>query len=249
MKNFKFFLLFAAVVFSFSAIAQFSFGPKVGMNLSKYSYNYKESDNEPDVKMLVAPLVGFAVNYQFIDVLALQSGLFYSGKGAATDLKKVADNDDLVDEYDGYARKSTGYIELPVNVAYGIPIGESQLQIFAGPYLAFGIMGKMKWDYTVKYVSGDSETEKDDYKIKFKNKVDESDYDGDDYVEYQTALDFGLNFGLGFKTGPILINAGYSLGLSNLQPKRGGDEDYDNKDYKFTNRVINVSAAFLFGGK
>ena len=246
----KLIILFAlTLAFSWSAIAQISFGPKVGINLCKYSFNFKDSSNEPDVKMRLAPLVGVVVNYQFTDEIALQSGLIFSGKGAAYDLKKMADDDDFVDEYDGYRRISTGYIELPVNVAYGIAIGESQLQIFAGPYLAYGIMGTDKWDVTVKYTNGNTESDKDDWKIKFKNKVDESDYDGDDYVDYQTALDFGLSFGLGFKTGPILINAGYGLGLTNLTPKWGGDGDDDRDDWKFTNGVINVSASYLFGGK
>lgn len=243
MKKIKFVLLFVAVVFSFSAIAQFSFGPKIGLNLAKYSFNYKDSDFEPDVKMSLAPLVGFAINYQFTDELALQSGLFYSGKGTAYDLEKVFDE---IDDVDGYDRISTGYLELPVNIAYGIAIGKSQIQIFAGPYLAYGIMGKEKWDYTVKF-DGDSETFKDDCKIKFKNKIDENDADED--TMYQTALDFGLGFGLGFKTGPILINAGYSLGLSNLTPKYDGEGDYNRDDWKYTNGVINVSASYLFGGK
>ncbi|MBE9491862.1 MAG: PorT family protein [Bacteroidetes bacterium] len=245
MKKFKFILLFVAVGFSFSAIAQFSFGPKIGLNLATYSFNFKDSDDEPDVKMRLAPLVGFAINYQFTDELALQSGLFFSGKGTAFDLEKLmADADDV--DIDGYMRFSTGYLEIPVNIAYGIAIGESQLQIFAGPYLAYGIMGEMKWDYTVKS-GGDSETLKDDIKIKFKNKIDESDDEED--TMYQTALDLGLGFGLGFKTGPILINAGYGLGLTNLEPKWGGDGEDDRDDWKYTNGVINVSVSYLFGGE
>jgi len=245
MKKFKFVLLFVAVVFSFSAIAQFSFGPKVGLNLAKYSFDFKDSDDEPDVKMCLAPLVGFAINYQFTDELALQSGLFFSGKGTAIDLEKLFDEIDDVD-VDGYMRFSTSYLELPVNIAYGIAIGKSQIQIFAGPYLAYGIMGKLKWDYTVKS-GGDSESDKDDIKIKFKNKIDESDDEED--TMYQSALDFGLGFGLGFKTGPILINAGYELGLANLEPKWGGEGDDDRDDWKYTNGVINVSVSYLFGGK
>ncbi len=240
-------LVTLVTVFCLSSIAQISFGPKVGLNLAKYSFNFKDSDDEPDVKMLLAPLVGVAVNYQFTDELALQSGLFFTGKGAAIDLEKMVKKMSTVDiDIDGYWRFSTGYLEIPVNIAYGIAIGESQIQIFAGPYLAYGIMGKSKWDYTVKH-DGDSETFKDDTKIKFKNKIDESD-DDDDTI-YMTALNFGLGFGLGFKTGPILINAGYELGLSNLEPKWDGDGEDDRDDYKFTNGVINVSASYFFGGK
>lgn len=236
-------LVTLVTVFCLSTIAQISFGPKVGLNLAKCSFNFKESSEEPDVKMRMAPLVGIAINFQFTDALALQSGLFFTGKGTAFDLEKMAPED--VD-IDGYMRFSTSYLEIPVNVAYGIAIGESQIQIFVGPYLAYGIMGKQKWDFTVKY-DGDSDTEKDDIKIKFKNKIDESDDEED--TMYLTALNFGLGFGLGFKTGPILINAGYELGLTNLTPKWGGDGEDDRDDYKITNGVINVSASYFFGGK
>lgn len=232
-------------VFCLSSVAQISFGPKVGLNLVKYSYNYKEASCEPDVKMRMAPLVGAVVNFQFTDALALQSGLFFSGKGSSYDLDKNADEGY---KYDGYSRTSTGYMQLPVNVAYGIAIGESQIQIFAGPYVAYGITGINKWDYTVTH-DGESETYKDDCKVKFKNEVDESDYEDDENIDYQTALDYGVGFGIGFKTGPVLINAGYELGLANLRPKWGGEGDYDNNDWKYTNGVINVSASYLFGGK
>ena len=240
-------LVTLVTVFCLSTIAQISFGPKVGLNLAKYSFNFKDSSEEPDVKMRMAPLAGIAVNYQLTDELALQSGLFFSGKGTAFDLEKMVEEGAGEDvDIDGYMRFSTGYLEIPVNIAYGIAIGESQIQIFAGPYLAYGIVGQYKWDFTVKH-DGDSETFKDDFTIKFKNKIDESD--DDDKTIYMTALNFGVGFGLGFKTGPILINAGYELGLTNLTPKWGGEGEDDRDDEKLTNGVINVSASYFFGGK
>ncbi len=68
-------LVSLVTVFCLSSIAQISFGPKVGLNLAKYSFNFKDSSEEPDVKMLLAPLVGVAVNYQFTDELATSVGI------------------------------------------------------------------------------------------------------------------------------------------------------------------------------
>ncbi|NOX47178.1 MAG: PorT family protein [Chlorobi bacterium] len=254
MKKSILVLLVVVIGHSYNTIAQVTFGPKIGLNLAKYSYSYKDSDLEPDVKMRVAPMAGLAVNVQFSDQLSLQSGLFYSGKGTSYDLEKINFTDingNTIDvNTEGYWRTSTSYIELPANLAYGFPIGNNQLQIFAGPYVAYGITGQEKMDITIKS-GGDSESNKAERKIKFKGTIDESDFEGDEEVEYQTALDFGLNFGLGFKTGPILINAGYGMGFVNLTPKWGGEEGsgYDNADRKFTNTVINFSVSYFFGNK
>jgi hypothetical protein len=243
MKKLNIVLLIVVIGFSFSTIAQVTFGPKVGVNLAKYSFNFKDASDEPDIKSRLAPLIGIAVNSQFNEALALQTGIFYSGKGCSFDLDKMSDGDVDVD---GYWRISSGYLELPVNLAYGFPMGESQLQIFAGPYVAYGITGKMKMDFTVKS-GGDSESVNEEIKIKFKGTVDENDEEEED-VTYQSALDFGLNFGVGFKTGPILINAGYGMGFSNIEPKWSGAGEDDRDDWKYTNSVINFSISYFFGG-
>jgi len=43
MKKPNFLLLLAIMGFSFNSIAQFSFGPKIGMNFSKIAYDYKNT--------------------------------------------------------------------------------------------------------------------------------------------------------------------------------------------------------------
>jgi hypothetical protein len=246
MKKLSLVLLIAVIGFSSGSLAQVSFGLKAGANLAKYSYEYKDSEGEPDVKMRLAPLAGLAINIQFSDQLALQSGLFYSGKGTSFDVKKMAAEDDI--DAEGYWRYSTAYVELPVNVAFGFPIGDNQIQVYAGPYVAYGITGKEKMDFTLKN-NGDEEPINEETNIKFKDMVDENDFEGEEDIIYQVALDYGLNFGLGFKTGPILVNAGYGMGFSNLEPKWGGEGEDTSADYKFTTRIINFSVSYFFGNK
>jgi hypothetical protein len=80
--------------------------------------------------------------------------------------------------------------------------------------------------------------------------------DLDDYLEddnmYVKRLDYGVNLGVGYQLGPILLNAGASLGLANITPDMSIDDDlydvdFDPDDYKVTTRTITLSATFFFG--
>lgn len=54
-------------------------------------------------------------------------------------------------------------------------------------------------------------------------------------------IDFGINFGLGYKLASgIFLDARYNLGLSNINDLEGSDE------LKNQNQVIQVSVGYLF---
>ena len=57
------------------------------------------------------------------------------------------------------------------------------------------------------------------------------------------ALDFGVNFGIGAEVKNIQLMVNYSLGLANFSNVEGDDAD------AFKNRVLSISAAYMFGGK
>jgi len=217
--------------------AQVKFGVKAGLNVNNISQNFKESDWELDTKMRIGYHIGATVNYGLSDAISLQSGLLLSSKGFSFDLEEGLDDDETIE---GYVRAIFNYLEIPINFAYKI----NDFQVYAGPYLAIGIGGKNKWDYTYKY-DGDEYKDADEIKLKpVFGEVGEGDL-GEDEDAY-SALDFGLNLGVGYQAGPVLISAGYSLGLGNLTPAYEGDDD-DPKDYKFSNRVITLSVSYFFG--
>jgi hypothetical protein len=219
--------------------AQLQFGPKLGLNLANCAFNFKESDWEPETKMRLAFAIGGVIDYGFSDAFSLQSGLMFSSKGFSYDLDEMGYE---TITYDGYYRAILNYLELPITVAYKI----KGFQIYAGPYVAFGIGGKDKWDYTYT-INGAEETNKDDMKLKPKmGEVKDGDL-ADDEGAY-SGLDYGLNFGLGYQIKSILINAGYSLGLGNINPGYEGSEN-DRSDSKYSNRVISISVSYLFGKK
>jgi hypothetical protein len=196
--------------------AQVSFGPKAGLNLATLS------GDAGDVDMKIGLQIGGMVDMKFSDALSLQPGLILSMKGAQQSASAM-----------GINMKSTysyNYLEVPINLVFGLDMGDNQFQIFAGPYIAYGLFGKTSFSV------GD---EKDETDVQFV-----SDYmDADDDKDAAAPIDFGANFGVGFKAGAIQIQAGYGLGFGNVIPKYDGEAPED----VVTNSVIQLNFAYLLG--
>jgi hypothetical protein len=228
---------FALSLLSLEGFSQVKLGVKAGLNASSFAYDLKDSDDEKEEKDATKPKLGFhigvAADFELSEKLSLQSGLMWTNKGTKQEVEE--------DDFEYKSTMSLNYLEIPVNVAYKI----SNFQIHAGPYVAFGIGGKVDTEFTM-----DGDTDKEDYDVKFKNTLEESDFEDDDDVTFVRGLDYGLNFGVGYMAGPVLLSANYSLGMANLNPKIDIDGyDDDSEDNKVTNRVFGVSATYFFGGK
>ncbi|MEN8137695.1 MAG: porin family protein [Bacteroidota bacterium] len=235
MKNFikTFAVLGLITLFSVSAQAQIKYGVKGGLNLSDIAQNLKDSDEEMDTKMRIGYHIGATVDYTINEKVSLQSGLLLTSKGF-----KVEDSESEAGFSADYKVSGiVNYLEIPVHFAYKI----NDFQIYAGPYLAFGVGGKFKTEYSLTF-NGNTESDSDETKLKpVFGEVAEGDLEEDEGA--YNAFDYGLNFGIGYQVGPVLLNAGYSLGLGNFVPKY---ENSDNED-KVSNRVISVSATYFFG--
>jgi hypothetical protein len=224
------------------SFAQISYGPKVGFTLSKYAYKYISSDKQdiPEVNFKLGPAIGGMMELEILDFLAFQPSLMIAKKGTGIDISSE-DSGEAINT--GYDRIKVTYLELPLNIAFKLKLGTFRFQVFAGPYFAYAIAGKHKWDYE-QNKDGIRKDIKGDEKINFKNEVPEDN----DRTYYQRPMDIGINFGLGFQVSQVLLNLGFAMGLSNLQPDVKGDENYA-ADHKYYNRTIFVSAAWLFGGE
>jgi len=88
------------------------------------------------------------------------------------------------------------YLQVPVHAAYKMNIGQnSKFVIEAGPYVAYGISGKVKQDGGGKVnIFGDD---------RFKR------------------FDFGLGAGVGVELGKIVVKGGYDFGLLNISDVKG----------------------------
>ncbi len=238
----RFVLAFVICFITMGVMSQITFGPKIGINISKYAYNWTDDWDEPQLKFRFGGSIGGIMNLQINDWLAFQPSLSFTKKGTAHDVDSWNSGQFV---YTGYDRDRITYIELPLNLAGGIRLGSGQIQLFVGPYIAFAISGVNRWDFE-ENDNGNRTQYTDSKKIKFKNKVEEGDASDEDIAFYQRPFDYGVNLGLGYRCNQMLFNLGYAMGLANLQPDRHS-EDFDPKDYKYSNRTIFISAAWLFG--
>lgn len=161
----KFLMTAVLGMFALAGFSQVKWDAKVGMNFSSMT-------KFDDTKALPGFNLGVGMDYGFSENWSLQSGLMISSKG-------YKDKD--------YAKVRPIYLDIPILAAYKFNISDNtKFVINAGPYLAFGLGGKCKFD------------EGGDYKL-FKGE------DGED-AEY-SRFDLGIQYGIGLEIGDhYLVN-------------------------------------------
>jgi hypothetical protein len=187
------FLITALIV---EAWSQVSFGVRAGVNLQ----NLNGEDNEGE-KLNNELKFGFHggvdVEIPIVPDFFLQPGILFSMKGA----NDVAEIEDL--------SATLSYIEVPVHFVYKPLLGAGRLIAGIGPYVAYGVSGKMEFE-------GDEED------IKFQNDVSLDDYNDNFFflrpLDAGADIFFGYQFDMGFFAQ---LNA--QLGLLNLEPKVDGE--------------------------
>ena len=118
------------------------------------------------------------------------------------------------------ANYAVTYWEVPLITTYKTDVGFGKLNIFAGPYFATALSGKIK-------TTGLGESVEEDLSF---GTGDNDDIKGSDY---------GLNIGAGVEIDKISIRLQYQIGLNNLDP----DND---TDYSVYNRVFGLSLGYMF---
>ena len=116
-------LTLTLLAFVFGAMTQVTFGPRLGFNMSKYSYNWTDDWDEPQVKFRGGFTLGGMMNLQINDFLAFQPSLMISKKGTAHDVDSWNSGQFV---YTGHDRDRVTYIEVPLNFAGGIRLGSGQ---------------------------------------------------------------------------------------------------------------------------
>lgn len=132
------------------------------------------------------------------------------------------------------------WLELPINVVYTL----HGFQLFAGPYVALAVGGRQHVTGKLTYPTGI---------LGFRS------YDFDRKIRYGSdtenrRLDAGINFGLGYRKGPLQVQLGYALGLRNLHQQPEIDYliiDYPQLSHNFNadrayNRVTQLMATYFF---
>ena len=219
-------LLGAIALISLSTFAQdksdnsrITYGVKAGVTFPTFSLS-GDDFNGNSAKSITSFYVGGIVNIPVHSMLSVQPGLTLIGKGGKTTSAIVGSSD--------FVEFTPLYLEVPVNVVASFEAGPGKVFVGAGPYLSFGIGGKLK-------STKSDVTTSQDLKFGTNSSTDQS--------KHFKSLDFGVNFLLGYQlTNGLSINGGYGLGLTNISP----NTDIANNTGSLKNSVVSVGLGFAF---
>ncbi len=142
MKKLRLSLVVAMLAVVTVASAQLGLGIKGGMNMSNF-YGSEAADTD----MTIGFHIGLSADYNFARNMAVQSGLYFTTKGAKMEASLFGVNASYT--------MTPMYLQVPVHFAYKLDVMPGTRIVFhAGPYLAYGVAGKN----TVK-VEGASESD------------------------------------------------------------------------------------------
>ena len=156
--------------------------------------------------------IGGVAEIKISEKFSVQPELLYSGQGA---------KDTYEDEFEKEeATLRLDYLNVPVMAKFYVADGFS---LEAGPQVGFLLKSEAEYEYVDKEFPEFNESETVDSK------------------DFTSAIDFGINFGVGYKLDNGLnFGARYNLGLSNINDFEGSD------NIKNQNNVIQISIGYFF---
>ena len=168
----------------------------------------------------------------------LQPALVFSQKGEQSDATTSISGFTGVSTTEISTVNRYNWLELPVNVVYTL----HGFQVFAGPYVALAVGGRQHgtlWQTSPYAKYGPTD---------FNEKIDFGP------TSANRRLDVGINFGLGYRQGPLQVQLGYGLGLRNLHQQPTINYliiDYGQAKHDFNadpayNRVAQLTATYFF---
>jgi hypothetical protein len=186
-----------------------TFGIKGGINFSNL-YAKDAADN----KMLTGFNLGLFAKLPINKTFAIQPELYYTTKGA-----QVTYTGEVID---GIAKFNFNYLELPLLFVVNVT---DNINIHAGPYLAYMLNGKVKNESNVNLFN-------------FEENINTEDYN---------KFDAGIAAGAGIDLGGVSLGARYTYGLTNVGKEKtnGGTTSYSFPDA--TNGVLSAYVSFSLG--
>ena len=197
-------------------------------------YNHSGADMKKDVyymkDMRFGSISGFRggliTDIPFGENFALQPGFIYTGSGykASGIVPGPADGPVNITITARYH-----YLELPVNFLYKLPLGPCKLFAGLGPFLSYGVSGRVKTNYTGYFAPEE--------KVIFLEK--QRDFEAivarKQYLRPFNA-GAGITLGYTFDAG-ILITGNYNMGLTDVEP---------NTAVSYKSRSWGISVGYLF---
>ena len=204
--------MLVAVLAASYAQAQLTFGARAGLNLTNI-YQKNGQGNMEGLDWIPGFQIGVVADYRLLEDLSIQPGILFATQGAKAETK--------VSSYNAKVTFNLNYIQVPINFQYKRDLNYMKLLVQAGPYIGYGIGGKLKAE-----ISQGTASVSDSRKIKFGSG------NGDDFK----ALDFGFGLGAGFQFSNIQAVLGYNLGIVKLDP-----------DVNAKNIGLGLTVTYLFG--
>lgn len=200
---------FSLFAFSASSQAAFRVGVRGGLNRATTTVDPASSAsglntyNRTAAKNAIYAWQAGLVLEATLGKLAVQPALVFSQKGEEFATDVYFNGVDGGFSARSHSTNRYNWLELPVNFVYTLH-GDHGLQLFAGPYVAMGVGGRQTG---TSYFSSPNAFHRP--------------YDFDNQIKYSPdtnnrRFDAGVNFGLGYRQGPVQVQAGLGLGFVNL---------------------------------
>jgi len=201
-----------------SAQSKTTFGVRAGVNFQNITGD-DAAGNSMDGKLKVGFLGGVNAEIPVGIDFYLQPGVVYAIKGA----KWEGGSSDV--------KVNLSYIEVPVNFLYKPEVGTGRVILGFGPYIAFGVSGKIKPD------NGN------DVDITFKNSISQAEATTG-YGTYFKRIDAGGNLLFGYEmSNNLSVQLNAQLGLVKINPKIDG---VSNDETSWKNTGFGVSLGYRF---
>ncbi|WP_374948953.1 porin family protein [Mucilaginibacter sp.] len=200
-------LLTVLILEGLSASAQekaIQFGFRAGISSTKFSRTL-----QPDIQVRdadTATIGYYAGAFATLNVnrFSIQPGVYFNTRGGKT-TEEVYQGDII---FSGYGNWRLFYIQVPVNILYNLPTAAGSFYVGAGPYISTALSGK----FSAERIDGYRIEEKYEDSYSFKATI------GTDQNRSFKRFDYGLNALAGFRlNNGLLIDAGYDLGLGNIE--------------------------------
>lgn len=206
--------IIALAISSTFALAQVRVGVTGGIQLANQPVKFSGITLTSD--RIIGYHAGLLLDAPLAGNLSLRPQLLYSVKGGKYDLGGFVGGGTSAD-----LKTSVNYLEIPIQLMYGLEAGPGQVKIGAGPYVGYAISGKSSGT-----VNGQSESED----IEFGSGEDQT-----------KRLDYGLRLSAGYElTSGLGVTAFYAPGLANLANTSQGT---------VKNMAFGLSLSYLFGGE
>ena len=195
-------------------------------------YDYGTLGGEPPIGFLPVPVGGFTFDFESRGSFSFLIGLYMKGKGDKIDMAEYVagwkfpqePGSTIRAEAKGSIATSMYWIELPLVLTFifGRP---NRVQFGFGPYAAYGLLGKEKSNFSIKYYLEEEllteETIVEDKDLVLVNFL--ADSEAGEEARQINRIDYGLYVMLGYKFKSLAVTLSSSIGFSNLNPMEGED--------------------------